>query len=939
MNEKLPVRVRAFALPITLSLLALLVLAVLALSSLVKIGSRVADATVHQERARQNALLALDRALGALQVSAGADRRVTARAESITGCAEGKRFWTGVWDDSGNHVRWLVSGTDDSISTAPAAGPDRPLVTLVDTNAAGTTTPVVSVQADPVLVYGQSGPSATEAVVVGHLAYWVSDEGVKATVRFDETMDRLKGNGAGQFVVGTPIDDTTKRLRQMLLPRPRIDLVSDKLDPATITTRTKLGNIEELAQLPYAATGTVSVVSQFHDLTAESLGVLSNPVNGGLKRDVSDSSATSALGDNIDAWLRIRPQSTTGAAATHAIAAASGGFSVAPVITEFAVRFRFFRNATATAATGNLAVRCQMQVELWNPYSSTLSGNGTSQLGFRVSGLPTNFTVQTGNGVTFTNVNLQEAFDAMSFTLPANTTFAPGSVAVFYGGLGGAWSSTASSAAGNIYDFGASFAILGTGTAANRWVDYNQTRGDTNLTAAMTYGGASVATYAPNISYSPVTFIHPSAGWTEGGATSTTYQFGYGYSLRDSFARWANGAASGTTDPRSIAMNGDFAENPTAGSPATQWRTDPIANAALTIDRSSSAGAGTVFYNSTAANAPNYILFELPRQAVLSLGSLQHVPGVLPNEIGNPWGGTINSLFDSSFMSTLPQTDPAWINSPVPLRPPSPNAYLQVYRGSAETTASDLLNPASASAHLLVRGAFNVNSTSAKAWKMVIGGARVPAGYTLPSAALGNALFRHSHSAQEYFATSGAPTSASKPTGTTVARKQGARDLSEIQIDALANAIALLNRGRARPALSLQDFLNSGVIAQALAPSVTVLGETASQATNRQGINDGTTLVAGMPSYLSQADIVTSIAPFIAARSDTFRIRAYGDSVNPLDPTQTESRAYCEAVVQRVPEYFDATQAPTATTLNATNARYGRRFKVLSFRWLGPGDI
>ena len=66
------------------------------------------------------------------------------------------------------------------------------------------------------------------------------------------------------------------------------------------------------------------------------------------------------------------------------------------------------------------------------------------------------------------------------------------------------------------------------------------------------------------------------------------------------------------------------------------------------------------------------------------------------------------------------------------------------------------------------------------------------------------------------------------------------------------------------------------------------------------------------------------------------------------------SKAICEAVVQRVPEYMDpdtdatnnepwdeATNpiAPTASTLNATNQKFGRRFKVVQFRWLAPDEI
>jgi len=63
---------------------------------------------------------------------------------------------------------------------------------------------------------------------------------------------------------------------------------------------------------------------------------------------------------------------------------------------------------------------------------------------------------------------------------------------------------------------------------------------------------------------------------------------------------------------------------------------------------------------------------------------------------------------------------------------------------------------------------------------------------------------------------------------------------------------------------------------------------------------------------------------WLAVRSDTFRIRAYGSALNPSDPQQVEAEAWCEAVVQRTPE------------IAVGNIR---RFKVDSFRWLGTDDI
>ena len=64
--------------------------------------------------------------------------------------------------------------------------------------------------------------------------------------------------------------------------------------------------------------------------------------------------------------------------------------------------------------------------------------------------------------------------------------------------------------------------------------------------------------------------------------------------------------------------------------------------------------------------------------------------------------------------------------------------------------------------------------------------------------------------------------------------------------------------------------------------------------------------------------------PWLTVRSDTFRLRAYGEALNPSDPTRTEATAWCEAIVQRVKT------GPAATT---------GRFVITYFRWLGTDDI
>lgn len=95
-----------------------------------------------------------------------------------------------------------------------------------------------------------------------------------------------------------------------------------------------------------------------------------------------------------------------------------------------------------------------------------------------------------------------------------------------------------------------------------------------------------------------------------------------------------------------------------------------------------------------------------------------------------------------------------------------------------------------------------------------------------------------------------------------------------------------------------------------------------------------------LPGYLEQSKILDALSPWIATRSDTFKIRTYGEAINPATGA-LEAKAWGEAIVQRYPEYVDNSQpAETAfRALNPTNREFGRRFRVVSFRWLSPEEV
>jgi hypothetical protein len=95
----------------------------------------------------------------------------------------------------------------------------------------------------------------------------------------------------------------------------------------------------------------------------------------------------------------------------------------------------------------------------------------------------------------------------------------------------------------------------------------------------------------------------------------------------------------------------------------------------------------------------------------------------------------------------------------------------------------------------------------------------------------------------------------------------------------------------------------------------------------------------GLPGWIRQADVLRPIAPILAARDDTFTIRAYGDARDATG--KITARATCEATVRRTRDYVDPTDAPDITTAPIANINqlFGRRYQIISFRWLHANEI
>ena len=276
-----------------------------------------------------------------------------------------------------------------------------------------------------------------------------------------------------------------------------------------------------------------------------------------------------------------------------------------------------------------------------------------------------------------------------------------------------------------------------------------------------------------------------------------------------------------------------------------------------------------------------------------------------------------------------------------------------------------------------VEGMFNVNSTSVTAWRALLGHARnqkVPfisetagAWSVATSAKMDYAFSRFSISGDYEAKTIGNP--AEFPDRAEFA---GYRKFDEKQLDALA--VKIVDQIRLRgPFLSLSEFINRQLSSGNLAMAGTIqsaLNEiAASSSTNPYGAiqalsKDSSPALDsaadaeykfpaaavgesayGLPGWTRQADVLRPLAPILSARDDTFIIRGYGESREYLDTTNTayvvKARAVCEAVVRRTRNYIDPLEAADLATppVRPLNKAFGRRYELISFRWLAPTEI
>ncbi len=277
----------------------------------------------------------------------------------------------------------------------------------------------------------------------------------------------------------------------------------------------------------------------------------------------------------------------------------------------------------------------------------------------------------------------------------------------------------------------------------------------------------------------------------------------------------------------------------------------------------------------------------------------------------------------------------------------------------------------SIASRLEVEGMFNVNSTSVKAWRALLGHAR---GQKIPyyNAAATPALSSTEDYAFTRFSISG-DVKSSSPTAISgtfpgAAEFSGYRTLDDAFLNLLAEEI--VNQVRRRgPFLSLAEFVNrqlSNDETLAIGGAIQVALDTVAKKSSATNIyaglqSPGTVATAnppsvgmagykfpnaavgynayGLPGWTRQADVLRPLAPILSARDDTFTIRAYGDSRDAAG--NITARATCEAVVRRTRDFVDSVDAAEITGLptSVPNQTFGRQFGIISFRWLDNDEI
>jgi hypothetical protein len=410
-----------FALIIILSLTALLTFLLLSMATFVRVDTGLAETRNYQKLARDNAIYAFRLALSEIQKHAGPDQRITARAdlldENIT-----NPYWTGIWNvdptSSGyGDVTWLVSGKNPD----PRIGVDDEVILLGE----GSASEIIALPREPISITSHERKDKSNLIKQGHYAYWVSDEGIKASIaKIDHNEESINYRNRNERDL----------MRQMGPQKIGGELFYPGLSPLSLDfglVNSNLHKIYSRSQLPLISElmgieksmGNAIAHQHFHDLTSVAYGVIANTLSGadaGLKKDLSLN--PSLLGSGFEAYLdyqsymaRMNEKEKTSLPTRHyyitsfdSTVTQSGQIqhTIAPILTESLIQI----NIRSNEKSPTIRARLRCLFELWNPYTSEiLLGPGNAgDLEMAVTGLPTLLVVDSNGGTS--SIDLQSFF-------------------------------------------------------------------------------------------------------------------------------------------------------------------------------------------------------------------------------------------------------------------------------------------------------------------------------------------------------------------------------------------------------------------------------------------------------------------------------------------------------------------------------------------------
>lgn len=943
------------ALLLTLLITSLLIMIVLSFTVYVRMELRGVQNRMHHLQAKQNAKLAMHLALNKLQTAAGPDQRVTARAD-ITGATAGATFWTGVWENDGaggvkaNPV-WLVSGQNPS--------PNTP----------GTFEIFPPINSDPAVTVEPEDVTDNDGKTIGNIAYWISDEGTKASL-----MARRHGIELYQDPSLNPSRSFVEYQSDFgvdlgtFFANPSVDL-TDGVFASVLERTNSLKDVPMISDSSSASLTLLDSDPPYHDLTLLSLGVLENPQSGGLKKNLSamaPAPAGSSFRDNFlatnETWEFLDPNKPTELQIEYGnpppdIQKGDPYFSPRPILTEAALYmglYHFSRriDINGKRSDGKIRTRYHVEAEILNPYSLPLNLD-IGQYGpmtLLVRNLPT---------VTVTDLSGKAPSVSIDLDLAFNDFSPRRSIDVGY------FSALEYKENGSPYLLpGEVFQSKGPGQSQGLarnisdqiWSGANEPLDDARIRITGVHGNEPLIfelvhhsySYRPTERNAPriqtislsrssfpytdfdieKTFNDPNNPFTRFGS-SGSYEDETERNMAYHFRLWSD-----DTDPMSMRdlltrvpilshkyeMSGEF-EN--IDGDLVDYNTIMIPdelNPTLSARSINAFDLQDVFMDQTRNLHTNgfrkMILVDVPTDDVLSVGLLHSLPLYLEpiGIIGSPWGGNYNDAFDLYFFS--PKREHPDTGTPLMLSP-----ALIHWNGSgipADTLES--VPDANDAEHEMVVGQFNMNSTSTAAWQAVLSAPVLIGGNGVQGAFFRMPLeVAKSGNSAQTLADSQLADNAFRLGGRALQPDIANSILRDLSQDIVSRLIS-----HGSPFSNLKEFINSGILQDAID---TVEGNYASGA---QKINEGVLSFSNL--YLTQNDLLIRLAPMISPRSDTFVIRTYGD-VQGLTG-ETLAKAGCEAVVQRVPAKLDGSSpaAPADSLLDS------RSFRIVSFRWLTDED-